>query len=51
MMLQGQRTESQQQPRFITATVRVSFEKSTAGHWRVSDLTVLTKPRPNGAAK
>jgi Mce-associated membrane protein len=51
MMLQGQRTASQQQQRFITATVRVNFEKSADGHWRVSDLAVLTKPHPNGGAK
>jgi Mce-associated membrane protein len=56
MMLQGQRTASQQQERLITATVRVSFEKSAAGQWRVADLTVMTKPyknapQQNGAGK
>jgi Mce-associated membrane protein len=50
IMLQGQRSASQQQERFITATVRVSFEKSAQGQWRVADLTVLTRPRA-GALK
>lgn len=51
IMLQGERSASEQNQRFITATVRVNFEKSGAGHWRVADLTVLTKPRPNEAGK
>jgi Mce-associated membrane protein len=51
IMLQGQRSASQQEPRFITATVRVSFEKSANGQWRVADLTVLSRPQPNGAGK
>jgi Mce-associated membrane protein len=51
MMLQGQRTASQQQQRFISATVRVNFEKSTQGQWRVADMTVLTKPYANGPAR
>ncbi|MBV8927835.1 MAG: RDD family protein [Mycobacteriaceae bacterium] len=51
MMLQGQRTASQQPQHFITATVRVSFEKSRQGQWRVADLTVLTKPHANEAPK
>jgi Mce-associated membrane protein len=51
MMLQGQRTASQQPQRFITATVRVTFDKSAHGQWRVADLTVLTRPHANQAAK
>jgi Mce-associated membrane protein len=51
LMLQGQRTASQQQQRFISATVRVNFEKSPQGKWRVADMTVLTKPYANGPAK
>jgi Mce-associated membrane protein len=51
MMLQGQRTASQRDERFISATVRVNFEKSAAGQWRVADLTVLSKPHKNEAGK
>jgi Mce-associated membrane protein len=51
LAMQGQRQANQQPQRFITATTRVSFEKSHDGHWRVADLTVLTKPvlQPNAA--
>ncbi|MCW2649800.1 MAG: hypothetical protein JWR32_776 [Mycobacterium sp.] len=48
LLLQGQRQASQQPSRFITATTRVSFEKSGDGRWRVSDLTVLTRPLLTG---
>jgi Mce-associated membrane protein len=48
MAMQGQRAAKQQQVRFITASARVSFEKSGDGHWRVADLTVLARPS-NGA--
>jgi Mce-associated membrane protein len=51
MMLQGQRTASEQDQRFITATVRVSFEKSAAGQWRVAALAVLSTPHKNEAGK
>jgi Mce-associated membrane protein len=37
--------------RYITATVRVSFAKDGDDHWRVDDLTVLTKPKPPGNGK
>lgn len=52
MLMQGQRQASKQPERFITATTRVSFQKSPQGHWRVADLAVLTKPvlNPNKAA-
>ncbi|HZQ32034.1 MAG TPA: RDD family protein [Mycobacterium sp.] len=43
VFLQGQRQAQQQDVKFITATARVSFEKSD-GKWRVSDLSVLTQP-------
>jgi Mce-associated membrane protein len=43
LLMQGQRGTPPNQ-RFITATVRVGFEKSTDGRWRVADLTVVTKP-------
>ncbi|BBX75392.1 RDD family protein [Mycobacterium shinjukuense] len=36
--------------RYISATVRVSFAKDRDNHWRVDDLTVLTKPKPPGNA-
>jgi Mce-associated membrane protein len=48
MLLQGQRGAAGGQ-RFISASVRVSFEKSGSGPWQVSDLTVLAQPRSGGA--
>jgi Mce-associated membrane protein len=51
LLMQGQRTAGKQQPRFISATVRVHFEKSAGGQWQVADLTVLAKPQPNQAGK
>ena len=47
LLLQGQRGIAQNQ-RFITASVRVGFAKSSSGQWQVSDLTVLTAPGSNG---
>lgn len=47
LLLQGQRGIAQNQ-RFITASVRVGFAKSSFGQWQVSDLTVLTAPGSNG---
>jgi Mce-associated membrane protein len=44
IFLQGQRQAQQQDVRFITATARVTFEKSRDGKWLVSDLTVLQQP-------
>jgi Mce-associated membrane protein len=50
--MQGQRAAKQQQVRFITASARVSFERSADGHWRVADLTVLARPsNVTGAGK
>ena len=43
LLMQGQRGAESKQ-RFITATVRASFEKSGSGQWQVSDLTVLAQP-------
>jgi uncharacterized RDD family membrane protein YckC len=37
--------------RGISATVRVEFAKGADQHWRVDDLTVLTKPKPPGNGK
>ena len=48
MLLQGQRGAAGGQ-RFISASVRVSFEKSGSGQWQVSDLTVLAQPKSGGA--
>lgn len=43
LLLQGQRGAEPEQ-RFLTASVRVGFVKSAT--WQVSDLTVLTPPKP-----
>ena len=48
MLLQGQRGVAGG-PRFISASVRVSFERSGSGQWQVSDLTVLAQPKAGGA--
>lgn len=45
MLLQGQRGIAPRQ-RLITASVRVAFEKVSDDQWRVSDLTVLSPPKP-----
>jgi Mce-associated membrane protein len=44
LAMQGQRGSSPQELRFITATVRVDFDKSRDGKWRVASLSVLKKP-------
>ncbi len=50
LFLQGRRGAAPEE-RYITATVRVKFAKDGSGHWRVDDLTVLTKPKPSGNGK
>lgn len=45
LFLQGVRGDEPDKQRFISATVRVTFEKSAAT-WRVDELTVVTKPLP-----
>ncbi|CAN5502868.1 RDD family protein [soil metagenome] len=50
LLMQGQRGVAPNQ-RTITATVRVSFEKSGAGIWQVAGLTVLAKPKPPGGGQ
>ena len=50
MFMQGRRG-ADPQVRYISATVRVTFAKDDDDHWRVDDLTVLTKPRPSGNGK
>lgn len=51
LLMQGQRAADKQEPRLITATVRVNFDKSAAGQWQVADLTVLTKPQTSESGK
>ena len=51
MAMQGQRGADASQLKFITATVRVDFDKSRDGHWRVENLTVLKKPQLNQAGQ
>ncbi len=51
MAMQGQRGVDPADLRFITATVRVDFVRSRDGGWLVDNLTVLTKPRLNGAGQ
>lgn len=48
--LQGQRGVDPKDLKFITATVRVDFEK-VDGQWRVDNLTVLKKPLMNVAGQ
>jgi Mce-associated membrane protein len=51
LAMQGQRGTDPKELKFITATVRVDFDKSRYGQWRVANLTVLKKPQMNGAAQ
>ena len=51
LAMQGQRGTDPKELKFITATVRVEFEKSGDGAWRVANLTVLKKPNMNGGAR
>lgn len=50
LFLQGRRGTAPDE-RYISATVRVEFAKGGDEHWRVDDLTVLTKPKPSGGGK
>jgi Mce-associated membrane protein len=47
LAMQGQRGADPKDLKFITATVRVDFEKASDGKWLVSNLTVLKKPLMN----
>ncbi|XTP34870.1 RDD family protein [Mycobacterium sp. TJFP1] len=51
LAMQGQRGTDPNDVKFITATVRVDFEKSADGQWRVANLTVLKKPQMNVAGQ
>jgi Mce-associated membrane protein len=48
--LQGQRGTNPQELKFITATVRVEFQKSD-DRWLVDNLTVLKRPVLNGGGQ
>jgi Mce-associated membrane protein len=51
LAMQGQRGADPNDLKFITATVRVDFEKQGDGQWRVANLIVLKKPQMNGAGQ
>jgi Mce-associated membrane protein len=51
LAMQGQRGSDSKDLKFITATVRVDFDKSRDGKWRVANLTVLKKPQLNTAGQ
>jgi Mce-associated membrane protein len=51
LAMQGQRGTNPKDLKFITATVRVDFDKSPDGKWRVANLTVLKKPQMNQAGQ
>jgi len=47
LAMQGQRGTDANDLKFITATLRVEFEKSADGQWKVANLIVLKKPQMN----
>src|SRR5262249_42651309 len=49
--MEGQRGTGPTDLKFITAPVRVDFDKSRDGQWRVANLTVLKKPQMNQAGQ
>ena len=49
--MQGQRGTDPKDLKFITATLRVDFEKSAEGQWKVANLIVLKKPQMNVAGQ
>jgi Mce-associated membrane protein len=49
--LQGQRGTNPNDLKFITATVRVDFQKSAQGQWQIANLTVLKRPVMNAAGQ
>ena len=51
LAMQGQRGVDPKDLKFITATVRVDFDKQGDGQWRVANLIVLKKPQMNGAGQ
>jgi Mce-associated membrane protein len=50
LAMQGQRGTEAKDLKFITATVRVDFEK-VDGQWRVANLSVLKRPQMNAAGQ
>jgi Mce-associated membrane protein len=48
LAMQGQRGTDPNDLKFITATLRVEFERSDDGQWKVANLIVLKKPQMNG---
>jgi Mce-associated membrane protein len=51
LAMQGQRGTDPKDLKFLTATVRVEFDKSHDGKWRVANLTVLKKPQMQQASR
>jgi Mce-associated membrane protein len=51
LAMQGQRGADTKDLKFITATVRVDFDKSRDGQWRIANLTVLKRPQLNQAGQ
>jgi Mce-associated membrane protein len=51
LAMQGQRGTDPKTLKFITATVRVDFDKTSDGRWRVANLIVLKKPQMNPAGQ
>jgi Mce-associated membrane protein len=49
--MQGQRGTDPEDLKFITATLRVEFEKSGDGQWKVANLIVLKKPQMNAGGQ
>jgi Mce-associated membrane protein len=47
LAMQGQRGTDPNDLKFITATLRVDFERSDDGQWKVANLIVLKKPQMN----
>ncbi|MCG7594107.1 RDD family protein [Mycobacterium sp. PSTR-4-N] len=51
LAMQGQRGDDPKTLKFITATVRVDFDRAPNGQWQVANLTVLKKPQMNPAGQ
>lgn len=51
LAMQGQRGDDPKTLKFITATVRVDFDRASDGRWQVANLTVLKKPQMNPAGQ
>lgn len=51
LAMQGQRGVDPGTMKFITATVRVDFDRASDGRWRVANLTVLKRPNLNQAGQ